>query len=717
LGNGMLGNLVWEKNGKLRFSLDRADLWDLRPIDNLNTPEWKYKWVLEQWENDTYEAVQNRFDVPYDQSPAPSKIPAGALEFNISSLGDIENVRLNIKEGRCEVTWKNGARMETFVHATEPVGWFRFDGIQEDLIPVLAVPEYEKKGASGHANSVTGQDLQRLGYSQGDVKEEKNSCQYTQEGWGGFTYQINARWMHNESNLEGCWSLSSEYPGWEKSPSADELVNKYQQQGYKDMLRSHMAWWNTFWNKSRIRIPDNTLEKQWHLEMYKLGAAARKGAPPISLQAVWTADNGKIPPWKGDFHHDLNTQLSYWPTYSGNHLNLEEGFIDWLWKYRNTFEKYTQSYFDTDGLNVPGVTTLTGEPMGGWIQYSFGPTVSAWLGHHFYLHWKYTMDRKFLEEKAYPWIRDVAIFLDELSVKGKDGKRKLPISSSPEIFNNSRDAWFEDITNYDLALIRWTFEKAAEMAGELGKDEERTKWDQILTEWPDYAVDPDHGLMFSSTVAYEESHRHFSHLMAFHPLSLIDVSNGDQDISTIHNTIDRLVDVGSDYWTGYSFSWLGNLQARAMNGNGAADALRIFATSFCLPNSFHVNGDQSGKGYSTMTYRPFTLEGNFAFASGIQEMLIQSHTGIVQLFPAIPDEWKDVSFDQLRIQGAFLVSAELENEKLKSVFLEAVAGGSVRIRNSFDTGKFTSDKEVDQKGDIILIQLNPGETVELKGVL
>jgi len=280
LGNGMLGNLVWEKNGKLRFSLDRADLWDLRPMDNLNTPEWKYKWVLEQWENDTYEAVQNRFDVPYDQSPAPSKIPAGALEFNISSLGDIENVRLNIKEGRCEVTWKNGARMETFVHATEPVGWFRFDGIQEDLIPVLAVPEYEKKGASGHANSVTGQDLQRLGYSQGDVKEEKNSCQYTQEGWGGFTYQINARWMHNESNLEGCWSLSSEYPGWEKSPSADELVNKYQQQGYKDMLRSHMAWWNTFWNKSRIRIPDNTLEKQWHLEMYKLGAAARKGAHP-----------------------------------------------------------------------------------------------------------------------------------------------------------------------------------------------------------------------------------------------------------------------------------------------------------------------------------------------------------------------------------------------------------------------------------------------------
>jgi alpha-L-fucosidase 2 len=49
-----------------------------------------------------------------------------------------------------------------------------------------------------------------------------------------------------------------------------------------------------------------------------------------------------------------------------------------------------------------------------------------------------------------------------------------------------------------------------------------------------------------------------------------------------------------------------------------------------------------------MTYRPFTLEGNFAFASAIQEMLIQSHTGVVKLFPAIPSDWKDVSFNTLR---------------------------------------------------------------------
>ena len=154
---------------------------------------------------------------------------------------------------------------------------------------------------------------------------------------------------------------------------------------YNIALQAHTTWWNDYWSKSAIHLPDSVLEKQWELEQYKFGSAARADAPPISLQAVWTADNGKLPPWKGDFHHDLNTQLSYWPAYSSNHLDLEEGFLNWLWKYRETFKKFTKTYFGTSGMNVPGVSTLTGEPMGGWIQYSFGPTVGCWLSQHFYL--------------------------------------------------------------------------------------------------------------------------------------------------------------------------------------------------------------------------------------------------------------------------------------------------------------------------------------------
>jgi hypothetical protein len=140
------------------------------------------------------------------------------------------------------------------------------------------------------------------------------------------------------------------------------------------------------------------IERQWYQEQYRFGSTSRRGAPPISLQAIWTADNGRIPPWKGDFHHDLNTQLSYWPCYTGNHLDEGLAYLDHLDGNRAAYKAYTKRYFGVDGLNVPGVTTLDGKEMGGWIQY-----VQRWAhgGHHYWLHWRYSMDG-FLRTRAYP---------------------------------------------------------------------------------------------------------------------------------------------------------------------------------------------------------------------------------------------------------------------------------------------------------------------------
>ena len=161
------------------------------------------------------------------------------------------------------------------------------------------------------------------------------------------------------------------------------ILDKANKQGWKKSIADHTKWWRSYWSQSSISLPDSVLERQWYLEQYKFGAASRRGAPPISLQAVWTADNGRIPPWKGDFHHDLNTQLSYWPCYSSNHLEEGLAFLDWLWKIKPQAEAYTKDYYDSDGLNVPGVTTLDGSPMGGWIQYSLGPDRLSLAGPSF----------------------------------------------------------------------------------------------------------------------------------------------------------------------------------------------------------------------------------------------------------------------------------------------------------------------------------------------
>ncbi|MDR3262136.1 MAG: hypothetical protein LBT78_09945, partial [Tannerella sp.] len=474
------------------------------------------------------------------------------------------------------------------------------------------------------------------------------------------------------------------------------------------------AWWKNYWAKSSVDIPDPVLSKQYYNEMYKFGSAARSYSPPISLQAVWTADNGKLPPWKGDYHHDLNTQLSYWPAYTGNRLEEELGYLNWLWETIPASRQYTAAYFGTAGLAVPGVATLKGEPMAGWIQYSFGTTVSAWLAQHFYLHWLYSQDKDFLREQAYPYLIDVATFLDEISVRDADGKRKLPVSASPEIYNNSLKAWFTTTTNYDLGLIRFVYTAATTLAKELGLNDEATRWEQILSEWPSLDLDTDNSLTFAKGFPYNESHRHFSNLMAIHPLGLVDWENGEEDREIIRASLANLEKYGPDYWCGYSYSWFGNLKARARDGEGAAKALQIFAEHFCLRNTFHANGDQTKKGYSEFTYRPFTLEGNMAFASGIHEMLIQSHTGTVRLFPAIPSSWRNVSFEHLRTVGAFLVSARMENGQVTRIVVESEKGGRLRMvkpqKGAYikENGETLSDTD-----GVWTIDMNPGEKTEI----
>lgn len=694
LGNGMLGALVWQKDQQLRFSLDRADLWDMRPTKGLHRPEFSYQWVKKQVDQKDYKIVQQYFDVPYDKEAAPSRIPGGALEFDTKSWGAVSGVHLSVENAVCEVKWANGITLKTFVHATLPIGHFKFENIPAEILPQLIAPQYQGE-VKTNGDPVGGDDLSRLGYKQGTIQREGNSITYQQEGWGGFTYQINVRWKKTDRHtMEGVWSISSRYPEKQPAPAANVLTAGALKKGYDINYSAHHTWWKGFWSKSSIHVPDSIIEKQWYLEQYKFGAAARRGAPPISLQAVWTADNGRLPPWKGDYHHDLNTQLSYWPSYSGNHLEEGLSYLDHLDENKNNYLRYTKMYFDKPGLAVPGVTTLDGTEMGGWIQYSLSPTVSAWLAHHYYLQWRYSMDKNFLKKRAYPWIKAAAAFIENITVKDHAGHLQLPISSSPEINDNSIDAWFPQNTNHDLALMKFVTQAAAELAATLGLQQEAVHWKKLAAEFGDYALTSNNELMFAPTMAYNQSQRHLSHMMAIYPLGLVKWEDGARAQAIIGNSIHLLDSIGPANWCGYSYTWLANMKARAKDGAGAAKSLSIFANAFCSPNSFHLNGDQTKSGYSNFTYRPFTLEGNFAFAAGLQEMLLQSYAGFIEIMPAVPASWQDLSFHQLRAEGAFLVDAEKTNGQVKAITITAEQGGTTRLKLPFPTWLVASQKGV-----------------------
>lgn len=712
MGNSIVGSLVWQKGNSLRMSIDRVDLWDMRHSKELTGENFTFAWLYDHVQKKDYAPVQRRFDYPYDAYPGPSKIPGAGLEFPLNVNDTVASVYLYQKQGVCEVTWKSGKSMKCFVHAEKPVGWFVFVGEEKGFEPSLVPPVYNKQPPK-KVNDHSGHGLMKLGYEQGPVERvAEDKIVYRQKGWGDFSYTVAVKWKYSGDKLIGAWSVTSSFV----DEKAEEIVDIAMEEGISSHYNEHKAWWNDFYSRSSISIPDKIIEKQYYNEIYKMGSIARENSYPISLQCVWTADNGNLPPWKGDYHHDLNTQLSYWPFYTGNYLKEGYGYLSTLWNQRPVNKEYTKQYFGTDGLNVPGVCTLLGQPMGGWCQYALGPTVSAWLGQHFYLHWKYSQDREFLETRAYPYIKDVATYLEQFTVV-KDGVRSLPLSSSPEFHDNSLSAWFHEMTNFDRALVRFAFRAASELAGELNLNDESTHWKQLEAELPDYLLNDEGGLCIAKGFDYNASHRHFSHLLAIHPLGLIDKSNGEKDAAIIDASIADLDKYGPGWWTGYSYSWFANLKARAFDGERAAKALHTFAECFCLPNGFHANGDQSKSGKSYFTYRPFTLEGNMAFAAGVQEMLLQSHTGVIRVFPAIPSDWKDVSFENLRAMGAFLVSAEKKNGNVSKVEVVSEKGGKLRMAVPFN-GEFkvSVNREYTSKDGIIEMEMKTRECVEFTGL-
>jgi len=701
LGNGMLGALVWQKNDKLRFSLDRADLWDERQA--LDLSKFNFKWVQQQVAKKQYDTVQKLGDEPYEAYPYPTKLPAGAIEFDIASFGKVKSSVLDVQHALCKVKWKSGVEMEAYVCANAEFGVFRFKNISENIIANIIAPPYYANRSGDKGNSVAGQGLEKLGYQQGNIINSKNFIQYYQPVTNGDAYSIIVQWQQNKNEVEGMWSIHKVFINDKKTRRTIIIDTSF---------TKHCLWWKNFWSKSSVSIPDKQIEKQYYLELYKLGCVARKGAPAITLQAIWTADNGNLPPWKGDFHNDLNTQLSYWPCYTSNHLEEAKTFTDWLWKIKKENEKYTKEYFGVDGLNVPGVVTISGYPMGGWIQYSLSPTIAAWLSQHFYWQWKYSMDKNFLQTRAYPYLHEVAVFLENISYM-ENGKRKLPLSSSPEYNDNDISAWFTNTTNYDLSLMKFAFNAAAEVATAMNKKDEALHWQKINKELPAFDVN-ETGLTIAPGFTRKQSHRHHSNLMAIYPLELLNVNN-DSDKIIIDKSLRWMEKTGTDAWCGYSFSWAASLYARAKEGDNAAKQLKIFASNFCSSNSFHLNGDQKGGQYSKFTYRPFTLEGNFAFAQGVNEMLLQSYSGVIEIFPAVPASWKNTSFNNLGAEGAFLISAKKTNGLTEEVKIMAEQGGQLRLKLPFKTFYLsTLDKKYLVKDGVIEIAMKKGEMLSIK---
>lgn len=431
----------------------------------------------------------------------------------------------------------------------------------------------------------------------------------------------------------------------------------------------------------------------------------------MPLQGVWTADEGGLPPWKGDYHNDLNTQMMYLAAPEAGLFDQDESFLEFNWKLLPAYRRFARSFYNVPGAVVPGVEALDGQQLGGWAQYSFSPTMGAWVAQSFYLHWRYTMDPAFLRTRAYPFTEQIGTALLALLKPGADGKLKLPLSSSPEYFDNSMKAWLPPNSNFDLSLLRFVYSALAEMADAENNPVAAARWRNVLTKLDGFSIENGE-LALAPGIPFTESHRHLSQLLAIHPLGLLTIDGGPEQQQLIDRSVDDFLSKGPREWTGYTYSWVACLLARIGRGDQALQYLQDYLRGFIFANGFHVNGDQSGTGLSGFHYHPFTLEGNFLAMQAVQEMLLQSWGNEVRIFPAVPSTWNDVSFENLRAEGGYIVSAKRHDGHTVCIRVTATTGGMLRLGNPFDANtQIQWDHPIKQNGTHVEVLLRKGETL------
>ncbi len=652
----------------LRISVDIAGLWLRRRPEEKLDKEFTYAKLVELARKGDVAETRRIFDTPYAR-PTPTKIPAGHLFLDGLPQGSYQ-ASLDLGTALAFFSQKGTTILCAFLCMGRPVGVLMLPEAYRDAELTVERPSFGNGTQAAEAgNSVSPGSLQQLALP--------DAIPETEDGMIGFSQKVDDRTAYSLLCKKIGTTLYYTAVQAENVEKASQLAKlelcAAEDMGAEKLLQQHKRWWQQYWGKSSLQLPDETLEQLWYRANYFLAAGSEPGNAPMPLQGVWCADDDQLPPWKGDYHNDLNTQFTYCHYLTANHPEQGKVFLDYLWSLRPQAAKFARAFYGTAGECLPSVMDIDGGALGGWPMYSLSPTNQIWLCQMFYEYYRLTGDKEFLRTRVEPYFTATAACLEELLHEGPDGKLVLPVSSSPEIHDDEAASWLTPNSNYDLALLHYLFQTLVQIEYQLGKS--RSHWRAMDAKLAPLSVDAKTGLMLSPDETLQETHRHFSHAMAIEPLCMLRYEN-PQDRSVIDATVDHLVHLGSGQWVGFSFGWMALLQITRNNGKGALYELHRFAEHFLSRNGFHLNGDYKNSGVCDFHYRPFTLEADFLAAHAVQKMLLRSEKNHIEVLPACPQGWKNepVAFQNLRAENGLLISYQRTADGKHSLTVKSNTG-------------------------------------------
>lgn len=481
-------------------------------------------------------------------------------------------------------------------------------------------------------------------------------------------------------------------------PRLNSWLDNARKKGVDAIWQSHLQDYHSLYNRCDIILSgkkrqgdiaerltayaegqdDNELEALlFQYGRYLLISSSRRGGLPANLQGLWNKDY--VPAWRSQYTTNINLQMNYWPAEVTGLSDCHYPLFDWLEQIIPVQKKSKDPKLITP-YGWKAYTTMNS--MGGntgWRIHIPGP---AWLVQHYYTHYRFTGDLKFLKEKAYPMLKDQVEYWEHILVEDSDGKLVAPEGWSPEHgpFMDDDDMNSYPGTSYDQQIVYDLFTNYIEAGEVLKLDKVYVakirdmrnrllgpkigKWGQ-LQEWKEDWDNP------------KDDHRHMSHLFAVHPGRQISPLKTPElaKAATI-----SLKSRGTKS-TGWSTAWRINLYARLYEGDEAHFYIRQLLTHCMQPNLFDL-------------HPPFQIDGNFGYTAGVAEMLLQSQDGILVLLPALPKDWKEGKVNGLHTVGGFVMNMEWKDGKVSSASVYSRLGG---VCNVMINGKIYKIRTVKDK--------------------
>ena len=458
---------------------------------------------------------------------------------------------------------------------------------------------------------------------------------------------------------------------------------------YDYLFNRHRDAFSSLFNRTRLTLSDgenksleelmldsyngvvspSLCEKMADFGRYLLVSSSINCNFPANLQGIWNGDYS--PAWACTYFNNENIQMAYWQACRGGLSEALLPLFNLYDKFKEDYRENARKLYGCRGMLLPlFMDNGCGKKKNLQPHVLYWTGSSAWISAIYYEYYLYTKDEAFLRERAYPFMKECALFYEDFYVYDENGKLKSYPSDSPEnrpngLYDGGGELSVCINPTMDFALLKELLSNLIDSANLLGIDNEKiNEWESMLKAIPEYEINEDGAIKewLHKDFLDNYHHRHQSHIYPLFPAYEIDKDSGEM-FEAMKVAVEKRLVIGLKEQTGWSLAHMANIYARLKDGAGAKKCLDLLLRFCTGPNLFTYHNDWRNMGvtlkYTHAGKAPFQIDANMGFTAGVYEMLLfSSPSGKLEILPALPSDWTSGEISGLYTQIGAIVSTK-----------------------------------------------------------